>query len=119
MLFSHYFVSHVAGCFGDSQFISLFVKGNSICFEYFSGMNLPLFVPLVMEHQRSSSESGRKLISLYTRKKVKNGIFIEWKKKLSKARKKDLRASYREKQMDFLFIYWHLIENWQLFSDHF
>lgn len=80
MLFSHYFVSHIAGCFGDSQFISLFVKGNSICFEYFSGMNLPLFVPLVMEHQRSSSESGRKLISLYTRKKLRMVFSLSGKK---------------------------------------
>lgn len=88
------------------QFISLFVKGNLNCFESFSGMNLPLFVPLVMEHQRRSSESGRKVISLYTRKKLR--MVFSWsekrKKKKSNARKKDLRASYMEKQMAFLFI---------------
>lgn len=33
------------------------------------------------------------------------------KNKLYNARKKDQRASYPEKQIAFLFIHWHLIEN--------
>lgn len=84
------------------QYISLFVKRNlNCCFESFSGVHWSSFFPLVMEQRRSSSESGRKLISLYT-KKVKNGIFMKWKTPLSNARKKDLRASYWKNKWFFV-----------------